>query len=291
MMELFSRSTTNGTKGFFYKELLFLSLTLVLLTTNFSAMAEETVTYSSGKDRVNVIELFTSEGCSSCPPADFWLSHLRENDNLWNQFIPLSFHVDYWDYLGWKDKFSRAEFSQRQRRYDNLGQVNGVYTPGMLLNGREWKKWRSENPKIFSLNSQVADHGSLTLRYTPEKISIEYTPPLSNANSANNNQNINNERKNKKEIKVDRAYIALLGFNLESSIRSGENNGRHFSHNFVVLDLLSSDIQSRGGVYKTEFKSFDSIQEGQTYAIAAWLSHDGNSKPFQATGGWLPLAE
>src|SRR5436190_6580011 len=85
-------------------------------------------TYSS----FAVLELFTSEGCSSCPPADRLLPQLAStNPNI----IPLSFHVDYWDHLGWKDPFSNAEFSDRQRLYAGQFHLESIYTPQLIVNG------------------------------------------------------------------------------------------------------------------------------------------------------------
>ena len=83
-----------------------------------------------------VVELFTSEGCSSCPPADELLGHLRQDlagKNI--QVIPLGFHVDYWDSLGWKDRFSSADFSHRQEQYARSLGVDGPYTPEMVVDG------------------------------------------------------------------------------------------------------------------------------------------------------------
>jgi hypothetical protein len=78
-----------------------------------------------------VVELFTSQGCSSCPPADHFLGELAQERDI----IALSFHVDYWDYMGWKDIFGRAENSQRQRIYANRMKKKNVYTPQMIING------------------------------------------------------------------------------------------------------------------------------------------------------------
>src|SRR5579864_1673908 len=86
--------------------------------------------------RAVVVELFTSEGCSSCPPADELLAHLRQDLSAKNiQVIPLGFHVDYWNSLGWKDRFSSAEFTRRQEQYEQSLNVDGPYTPQMVVDG------------------------------------------------------------------------------------------------------------------------------------------------------------
>src|SRR6201998_1680178 len=90
----------------------------------------------AGANRAVVVELFTSEGCSSCPPADELLGHLRQDLAAKNiQVIPLGFHVDYWNSLGWKDRFSSADFSQRQEQYAKSLKVDGPYTPQMVVDG------------------------------------------------------------------------------------------------------------------------------------------------------------
>ena len=105
------------------------------------AAGEETV-FRSDDRQVVLLELFTSQGCSSCPPADGWLSGLRTDDGLWTRFVPVAFHVDYWDRLGWTDPFASKEATERQYTYRRAGHLESVYTPGMVAAGREWRGWR-----------------------------------------------------------------------------------------------------------------------------------------------------
>ena len=93
--------------------------------------------FGSGPQQTALIELYTSEGCSSCPPAEAWLSRLKDNPGLWKQFVPIAFHVDYWDRLGWRDRFSSQRWTERQRRYASLWESESVYTPAVVVNGRE----------------------------------------------------------------------------------------------------------------------------------------------------------
>ena len=96
----------------------------------------------SGPQTTALVELYTSEGCSSCPPADRWLSALGERQGL-ERVVPLALHVDYWDYIGWKDPYAKREFSQRQRRLSQLQRASFVYTPQVLLQGRDFPAWGS----------------------------------------------------------------------------------------------------------------------------------------------------
>jgi hypothetical protein len=89
-----------------------------------------------------LIELYTSEGCNSCPPADRWLSSLSKQ-NLGDRAVALALHVDYWDRLGWKDRFGSAAFSQRQRDESARSGGEFVYTPQVLLQGRDFPQWQA----------------------------------------------------------------------------------------------------------------------------------------------------
>src|SRR6266576_6091859 len=85
--------------------------------------------FESGPQKVHLLELFTSQGCSSCPPAEAWLSKLKGEPGLWKDFVPLAFHVDYWDRLGWRDPWANKSFSDRQRAYAKQWRSDSVYTP------------------------------------------------------------------------------------------------------------------------------------------------------------------
>src|SRR5947208_1799033 len=93
--------------------------------------------FESGPQKVHLLELFTSEGCSSCPPAEAWLSKLKSEPRLWKDFVPLAFHVDYWDHLGWRDPFAAKEWTARQYQYSANWKSERVYTPGFVVDGRE----------------------------------------------------------------------------------------------------------------------------------------------------------
>lgn len=112
--------------------------TLLLLLSNYS-FAMEPVNYESTDTQVRLIELYTSEGCYSCPPADDWIRKLKTDKRLWKEFVPTAFHVDYWDYIGWKDPFASADNTRRQHHYASVLGMRTVYTPGFFLNGKEWR--------------------------------------------------------------------------------------------------------------------------------------------------------
>src|SRR4051794_21813675 len=106
-----------------------------------AAAAAPTCTAASRSALTPVVELYTSEGCDSCPPADRWFSALKA-EAAKGTVVPLAFHVDYWDYLGWKDRFADAAFSVRHREAASRGGAKVIYTPQVLFEGREFAQWR-----------------------------------------------------------------------------------------------------------------------------------------------------
>ena len=104
---------------------------------------------------VALVELFTSEGCSSCPPADRWLQSLPQQGLGFDKLVPLSLHVGYWDYIGWKDPYAQALFTERQREYARLRQAGNVYTPQIVLNGNDFRAW-GDAPLARTLGSLAA---------------------------------------------------------------------------------------------------------------------------------------
>jgi hypothetical protein len=95
----------------------------------------------SGPNTTALVELYTSEGCSSCPPADRWLSSLVTRGYVPHRVVPLALHVDYWDYIGWKDPYAKRDFSRRQRKLTQLQRLALVYTPQVMLQGRDFRGW------------------------------------------------------------------------------------------------------------------------------------------------------
>jgi len=220
-----------------------------------------------GSEKVDLIEVYSSEGCSSCVPAWTWLEKAEQDPELWDSFVPVDFHVDYWDYLGWKDPFARHEFTQRQRNYSRQWKTQSVYTPGFVLNGKEWRNWYNQPRTISSADQHP---GNLKIDQTKADLyRITFMP---------------------KEKKNDLwAHVVLLGFDIKSAVKAGENHGRLIKHNFAVLDYRRKELKlNPGGILEAEV-SFKSPQEltSPRQAVAAWVSTQNDSTPLQATGGYL----
>lgn len=231
------------------------------------AVAAEPLHFESPVERASVVELFTSHGCSSCPPADAWLTRFRDDPVLWRQVIPLAFHVDYWDYLGWQDRFASPAYGQRQRAYRHSGGLGSVYTPGLLVNGKEWRGWYSGRPLPVFKSAPV---GRLTLDIEPDRQAVLRFSPETDSPTADLQAN-----------------LAILGGGLKSHIGAGENRGRDLDEEFVVLDYRTVSKPVSPNTWRIDWPAIGQPQEGQ-FAVAAWVSRGDDPEPLQATGGWLP---
>jgi len=130
------------------------------------AQAQATCRAQSGASPPHVVELYTSEGCNSCPPADRWLSSLVHRDDV----IAAAFHVDYWDRLGWGDRFASARFTERQAQAQAYSGVRYSYTPQVLVDGRDWRRWpdlpAAARSSLVNLSLQRSG-GQVTWRVEP----------------------------------------------------------------------------------------------------------------------------
>jgi hypothetical protein len=177
-------------------------------------------TAESGPGTAALVELYTSEGCSSCPPAERWLSTLSGRPP--GSVVPLALHVDYWDYIGWKDPYAKREFSLRQRKLTQLQRMAFVYTPQVILQGRDFRGWggRAFDEALARINAQPAKaHLRLeVLGAAPGGLEVQASGALVHASA-------------------DAAlYLAAYRSKLESRVAAGENRGRLLAHDYVVLE-------------------------------------------------------
>ncbi len=179
----------------------------------------------SGATTVPLLELYTSEGCSSCPPADKWLSGLKPDAH---KVIPLAFHVDYWDYIGWKDKFSKVEYSDRQRKTAAFAGAGFVYTPQFVLSGRDFRGAdESRLNQAITANQKLASRANLSLdAITKANGEIILQATAKAVNPA--------------DIKNADIFVAIYENKLVSNVNAGENNGRELKHDYVVREFLGA---------------------------------------------------
>jgi hypothetical protein len=226
------------------------------------------IQFQSSERQTSLLELYTSEGCSSCPPAEAWLSKLKTQCGLWTDFVPVAFHVDYWNSLGWRDQWSKEEFSDRQRAYAGAWGSENIYTPELVLNGREWSNWfgwkgapgkTGDQPGVLEISSDDTKHWVVTFAPAqPEKIIYD-------------------------------VHAALLASGVSSDVKAGENAGRLLAHDFVVAAFTEVPLVGRSNEWKNSF-TLDATQKtpAERLALAVWLTRHGEVQTIQAVGGWLP---
>lgn len=216
--------------------------------------------WESGAKKVPLIELYSSEGCSSCPPAEKWMAELINDPDHFVKFTPINFHVDYWNQLGWIDRFSKAQFTDRQKQYAGFWGTGRIYTPAFVVNGVD----SGPVGKSVFLNSSDPTPGNLTVSQT---VSMTFEITFSS-----------------KEKSTFEVYFLELGNGLKSNVTKGENEGRTLTHNFVALKLTVVDLKNE----KATIKIKDSgNQASKTNAFAVWITKKGSLIPIQSIGGYL----
>ena len=235
---------------------------LIAFVSFVTSIALQAQTFVSDARQNVLIELYTSEGCSSCPPAEEYLNSFKDNKALWKTFVPIALHVDYWDYLGWKDRFASPRHTERQRQYARVNMQNTIYTPGFFVNGFPWRKG------IFNSGPEISkeDVGRLSVKLTNNKVSAVFDDAQTSA---------------KRPLSLT---VAVIGMGLKTSIKAGENDGRHSDHEFVNLGFVT--VHSDNAKWELVLPKYHR-QDATALGLVAWVSKKGNPRPIQAVGGFL----
>lgn len=164
-------------------------------------------------DQPVVVELYTSQGCSSCPPADAFLSELTKNKNV----IALALHVDYWDYLGWKDEFASVDYSNRQRAYASAANKRTIYTPQVVVQGTNHAIGNRINDVAELISHHTKHKSPVTLDIKRDGVTLTISAAAKSGN-------------------VGPTVIQLVRYTPERtiSIRAGENAGRKILYSNIV---------------------------------------------------------
>lgn len=201
----------------------------ILLTLVFSLPAHASqieCNWSSPTQRLIVAELYTSEGCSSCPPADRWLESQLTSEEVSSNILALSFHVDYWNYIGWEDPYSSKQFTQRQYEHKRAGHVSQIYTPQFVFSNREVRRWGQAGLIPRQLAAMKTDKAPIGLHMSLERKSAS-----------------------KVKIQVDTEWlddrydsgvmsVVLFEDKLAQRVTAGENKGELLQHSRVVRQLI-----------------------------------------------------
>ena len=221
------------------KRSLVVFLSLVIATTS---IADTVIVQTTNK--LPLVEVYTSEGCSSCPPADRWLSELVSHPDLFKKFVPIAFHVSYWDYIGHKDRFADERSNKRQRAHASRVNAKNVYTPELFVAGNESRGWRGKEFTIKSL-----EKGSL-LKII-KKDNGEYEA-ISDA----------------EDVKV---HIAQLTFSEQTKPKRGENAGVLLKHDFVIKQWSQKSLITKPADKSAIVAWIENKQGQPIQAVGAWI--------------------
>ncbi|MGH7435189.1 MAG: DUF1223 domain-containing protein [Polyangiaceae bacterium] len=185
---------------------------------------------TEGPPGIAVVELFTSEGCSSCPPADRVLAEIAEGSDPGT--FALSFHVDYWDDLGWPDPFASPDYGDRQQTYSRALGVRGMYTPQMVVNGGE---------EFIGSDRDRAREALARALATPAKVRLTMHPRW----TASNEATVDYEAS--RTPRAASLYVAVVQRHATTSVLRGENAGKTLHHENVVCSLAVVPLASARG--------------------------------------------
>ena len=226
---------------------------------------------TSGSQRVAVLELYTSEGCDSCPPADKWVSELPAKKLNVDRVIPLAFHVDYWNQLGWTDPFSQPAFSARQRQHSKRRGVSFVVTPQLLLNGQDYRRgtlFDDIDGRIKTINTAKAQ---AEIRIT--------------ANSSNSvlQSRVDVQVPGGADQRRAQVYVALYENNLVTAVKAGENKGLTLKHDFVVRSLAGPlALDDKGRLSHAVSFPLDARWKPADTHLAVFVQHPESGDVLQA---------
>ena len=223
--------------------------------------------------RVSVLELYTSEGCNSCPPADRWLSGLPRHGVSAQNAVVLAFHVDYWNELGWPDRFSQPAFSQRQRVASTRSRTGAIYTPQVILDGNDLRgayyKPQDLQTRLTAINRQAAG----------ATIQAEISRNGNDLRIAGATNLVDAGLHSRAHT-----WIAVFESGLSSQVKAGENAGRQLYHDFVVRELIGPLKPGEDG--RTQLAHglrMDPAWRSEQLGIAVFVQRDDTGEILQAT--------
>ena len=246
--------------------------TLAMLTLASAGALAARCSADSGSRRVALLELYTAEGCDSCPPTDRWVSALPKRGLEPDHIVTLGFHVDYWNNLGWKDPYSRADYSARQRASNQRNRATFVYTPQLLLNGSDYRRGALTDDIADRVNAINQDRPgariALKLASGPAaELSVQgavTVPEVSRRDGA-------------------QAYLAVYENNLANAVTSGENRGKLLRHDFVVRALAGPfPVDSRGEAAFVHRFPLDPAWKNADLRVASFVQNQRTGDVLQA---------
>ena len=244
---------------------LFIAAALQMAAVN--AMATDACTAASGAQTAALVELYTSEGCSSCPPADRWLASLPGPQHPLDKVVPIALHVPYWDYIGWKDALAKPEFAARHSWLTGLNGHRTVYTPHFFVSGKELRGWgRQLDAEILRINARPArarveiraeraESGVLAIRATAAS-------PL--------------------EDEPLQLFLAVTEDRITSHVRAGENRGVTLHHAHVARAWIGPLALTDGRIATRQTVSLDPAWNPARLGVVGFVQNGRTGEVLQA---------
>ena len=205
----------------------FMTTTALLMAASSTFSAQHQCAVTSGATITPVIELYTSEGCSSCPPADKWASSLKDKG-----VVVQAFHVGYWDYIGWVDRFAAPAYTNRQREVAARNNLRSIYTPQVVFNGRDWPNW---SIGLNQPNAREPARANITVQQLGADQFEASVTPITNLPGVQTAANWS-------------AYWTITEHGHNSRVQAGENAGEFLKHDFVVRQYTQAGDYKAGSM-------------------------------------------
>jgi hypothetical protein len=239
--------------------------------------ASNDCTIKSGEHTVPLLELYTSEGCSSCPPADRWLSELRNASNVAGKVVPLALHVDYWDYIGWKDSFAQSSFAVRQRRLAESARHAVVYTPQFFVQGKPYD--RPSTATVFNAELDAI------YRQTPR---ADLTMSQSTVAAGRVTVNVNARLRDAVNRDPVGVVVVLYENGLITQVSAGENRGSKMDHDFVVREWVGpKPLPAKSNADMAVTISLPTGGQAGNFGLAAFVENLHTQEVLQTISGPL----
>ncbi|HEY3597530.1 MAG TPA: DUF1223 domain-containing protein [Paraburkholderia sp.] len=272
-----------------------LAFALALAVSGAAQAASAVCSAHSPVHRVALVELYSSEGCSSCPPADQWLSQWKDSGAA-QGIVPLALHVDYWNGLGWTDRFSQRRFTERQQDLTSLGGGHTVYTPEVFVSGRELRGWSRPDSFDSRIQKVIGEPAQAD-------VALELMPHSGlNGPGATSESGASGPKRAAAGFDVDarfrshdaaaqggnlNGYVAVYENTLTTQVRAGENRGATLHHERVVRQWIGPVPLVAGNAHIREGIALDALDAGapaDRFGVVAFVEN-------AATGDVLQAAE
>ncbi len=233
-------------------------IALLGLALPLGTMAADSCSAQSGPNTARVVELYTSEGCSSCPPADRWLSKLKAQPGI----VALAFHVSYWDRLGWKDRFASPAYTQRQAEQQRVNGARYSYTPQVVVDGRDEPRWHAK----------------------PAPAAGDRRAPVQLSLSRNGGAYLATVQPGTDTPRRLAAYWVLTENGHRTAVKSGENEGATLTHDFVVraYQPVAAWPATAGEPIKLQFEPVESADARYPRELNLVVLDADTGRPVQA---------